>query len=65
MGFDFLCRLAEIFASFLGFLLGFLKDFIGNLQRDLGELFGLDFCSFFFFFWVSISLKGIFFFFFL
>ena len=43
---DFLCCLAEIFANFLGFLLGFLKDFIGNLQRDLCELFSLDFCFF-------------------
>ena len=45
--------LAEIFANFLGFLLGFLKDFIGNLQRDLCELFSLDFC--FCFDWVDID----------
>ena len=30
--------------------LGFLGDFIGNFQRDLCVLFGLDFCFFFFFF---------------
>jgi len=39
--------LVEIFAGFLGFLLGFLEGFIGNLQRDLCLLFGLDFCCFF------------------
>ena len=32
---DFLCCLAEIFFWVLGFPLGFLGDFIGNLQRDL------------------------------
>ena len=42
----------------LGFLLGFLGDFIGNFQRDLCVLFGLDFCSFFF--WFLLVLKEIF-----
>ena len=42
---DYLCCLTEIFASFFGFPLGFLEDFIGNLQRYLCALFGLlDFC---------------------
>ena len=46
---DFLWCLAENFAGFLGFLLGFLEDFIENLQRDLCVLFGLDFYCFFIF----------------
>ena len=42
----------------LGFLLGFLGDFIGNLQRDVCVLFGLNFCTFFGF---LLVLKDIFF----
>ena len=33
--------------------MGFLGDFIGNLQRDVCVLFGLNFCIF----WVSIGFK--------
>ena len=54
---DLLCCLAGIFASVLGFFVGIFGDFIGNLQRDLFVLFGLDFCWFFGFLWV---LKDIF-----
>ena len=37
-----------LFRHFSNFLLRFLGDFIGNFQRDLCVLFGLDFCCFFF-----------------
>ena len=54
----FLCCLVGIFVGFFGFLLGFLGDFIRNLQRYLCVVW-LGFLLFFF--WVSIGFERYFF----
>ena len=51
---DFLCCLARIFVCFFGFLLGFLGDFIRNLQRHLCVVW----FGFLLFFWASIGFEG-------